>query len=161
MMSTFLIIIIYKDANMILHQNTPTSSANQQRTYTIGPNHLFQQTFSKISTRRPVEPFFYYWTSSRNSKADLSVKSTEGPAQRLFFCYWTSSSKLLDIQQKFYWTSSRTDDLGQYYPILYLFTKLEKQKFMKTHLDSFVVGHHFAKAQKQEKHIGQIIDCQW
>ena len=61
----------------------------------------------------------------------------------------------------FYWTSSRTDDLGQYYPILYLFTKLEKQKFMKTHLDSLVVGHHFAKAQKQEKHIGQIIDCQW
>ena len=105
----------------------------------IPPNLLLQWASSIDSTGRPLEILQdvqqnFYWTSNRNSighpleifitfvdeignskTLEANLQNSSGhPIES----YWTSSrilenvqQNLGDVQQKFYWTSSRPDDL--------------------------------------------------
>ena len=86
--------------------------------YKNGPNLLLYQTSSRgFSTRRLVEIFYWtsssikiatYQTSTRRSKYLLDVQQQKNSSNRHLVEF------LLDVQQNFYQTSSRPDDLGHY-----------------------------------------------
>ena len=79
----------------------------------------FQGTSNRNSTGRPVEIFIAFLDEISNSKTfEANLQNSSG---RPVESYWMSSrimedvlQNLGDVQQKFYWTSSRPEDLGHY-----------------------------------------------
>ena len=90
----------------------------------LGNFKPFEVNFKKISTGRPVDELPRPRKQQKNS-------STRRPVEIL-----------LDVQQKFYWTSSRADDLGQCFSVQKSL-RLQKGNGKSTSKQTFKKSHCF------------------